>query len=192
MIAIAYSSAKLLNKSLYENYQLSIAYYRLPDLDKALNYINNLIEAHPKEGYYHELKGQMLFENGRIAESITAYKRANDLYSNSPLIAMGLAMAHIAREEKGDLDQATKLLRQVVTKEPKNSTGWYQLGIALGRSKQLGESYLALAEHAALVNDTPKAMHFITLARKKLPEGSAAIVRLDDLNRWIKNQDKRK
>ena len=34
------------------------------------------IAEHPEDPYFHELKGQILFENGRIAESIGPYREA--------------------------------------------------------------------------------------------------------------------
>src|SRR5512134_3229008 len=46
-------------------YAHAIAWYRKADLAKGLEAINALIAAQPEDPFYHELKGQMLFEAGR-------------------------------------------------------------------------------------------------------------------------------
>ena len=38
--------------------------------------IDGLIHDFPKDPYFRELKGQMLFENGRIADSVQPYEEA--------------------------------------------------------------------------------------------------------------------
>jgi predicted Zn-dependent protease len=50
--------------SVSARYGRAIAYYRIPELKKALDLIDGLIQQEPNNPYFHELKGQMLFENG--------------------------------------------------------------------------------------------------------------------------------
>src|SRR5262249_16193474 len=57
------------NTSLDARYARSIAYYRKADLKKAVPLIDGLIAEKPEDPYFQELKGQMLFENGRGAEA---------------------------------------------------------------------------------------------------------------------------
>ena len=57
-------------------YARAIAYYRIPDLARALPAIDGLIREFPNNPYYRELKGQMLFENGRGREAIRPYEDA--------------------------------------------------------------------------------------------------------------------
>ena len=58
------------DQSVVARYARAIAYYRIPQLDRALPTIDGLIRDFPKDPYFRELKGQMLFENGRIADAI--------------------------------------------------------------------------------------------------------------------------
>jgi len=51
-------------------YARAIALYRLPDLERALSEIDGLIALHPEDPYFHELKGQMLFEHGQVEKAI--------------------------------------------------------------------------------------------------------------------------
>ncbi|MCH8092692.1 MAG: M48 family metalloprotease, partial [Proteobacteria bacterium] len=62
--------------SVEARYARAIAHYRVPDLAKALPLIDGLIAENPGDPYFQELKGQILFENGRGAEAIGPYDKA--------------------------------------------------------------------------------------------------------------------
>ena len=64
-------------------YARAIAHYRLPDLPQALAEIDALIAENPDDPYFHELKGQMLFENGQIEAAIAPYREAVRLAKDS-------------------------------------------------------------------------------------------------------------
>src|SRR5207244_1849029 len=67
------------DKSIVARYARAIAYYRMPALDRALPAIDSLIRDFPKDPYFRELKGQMLFENGRGREASGAYEDSRKL-----------------------------------------------------------------------------------------------------------------
>jgi len=58
------------DRSVAARYARAVAYYRIPDLDHALAEIDSLIAESPQDPYFQELKAQILFENGRIAEAL--------------------------------------------------------------------------------------------------------------------------
>src|SRR6202008_2900004 len=74
------------DQSVVARYARAIAYYRIPQLDKALPVIDGLIRDYPKDPYFRELKGQMLFENGRIADAVQPYEEAVRLAPAAPLL----------------------------------------------------------------------------------------------------------
>ncbi len=74
------------DRSVLARYARAIAYYRIPDLDKALPTIDGLIRDYPRDPYFRELKGQMLFENGHIKEAVQPYEEAVRLDPNAPLL----------------------------------------------------------------------------------------------------------
>ncbi|MGH6912522.1 MAG: M48 family metalloprotease, partial [Geminicoccales bacterium] len=76
-------------------YALAIAHYRMPDLEQALREVDALIADEPDNPYLHELKGQMLFENGRVDAAIAPYRDAVELLPDSALLRLGLARALI-------------------------------------------------------------------------------------------------
>src|SRR6185369_7412710 len=83
------------DSSIAARYARAVAYYRIPDIAKALPLIDGLIADEPKNPYFHELKGQMLFENGRVAEALGPYEEAVRLQPDSPLLRVELAQVQI-------------------------------------------------------------------------------------------------
>jgi len=171
--------------SLSARYARAIAHYRVPELARALAAIDELIAEHPDDPYFHELKGQMLFENGRIAAAIEPYREATRLRPQSALIRIGLARALIEtgdeeanREAIDHLEEATKL-------EATNATAWRLLGIARGRAGQEGASALALAESALLSRKMDDARLYARRAEARIPPSDPAWLRLQDILRVI-------
>lgn len=164
-------------------YARAVAYYRIPDIKKALMEIDSLIEEFPDDPYFHELRGQMLFENGYIKESVESYKKEMELTPDATMARLQLGTAQIAIE---NYEGAIQNLKQVVLQEPKNSFAWHQLAIAQGRINNLGDSYFALAEEAALKGNKDDVTKYIALAKKNLAEGSNTIIREKDIMATLK------
>lgn len=169
-------------------YSRAIAYYKLAQLDKSLHELDSLIEEQPENPYFHELKGQILFENGKVKESLGSYDKANMLLADQPLIRMQYAVAQLATEEAQYLDQSIELLEFVTLKEKHNSFAWRQLAIAYGRKGDIGLSYVALAEEALLQNNHENTRKFIKLAKKNLPEHANALIRVADIEQALKHR----
>lgn len=161
-------------------YARAIAYYRIPDLTKALPLIDGLIDQEPDNAYFHELKGQMLFENGRGGEAVPAYQRAVELEPDAAPLRVDLARAMIERDDPALNKQAIVQLQRATRREPLNSFAWSQLAIAYGRDDQFGMSALAQAEAALARNNKREAWIQATRAQKTLKQGSAG---------WLRSQD---
>lgn len=173
------------NKSEEANYARAIAYYRQPDLKSAINEVDILINNHPENPFYHELKGQMLIEHGRVKESVPHYEKALELLPQSSLFKMQLASAYIATEEKKYLNKAIDLLNQAKSVEVNNPFLWHQLGVAYGRNGELGNSNLALAEEAVLKRNKKAANRFIDMAESHIKPGTTAYLRFLDIKNTI-------
>ena len=78
------------DQSVPARYARAVAYYRIPEVDKALAEIDSLLHEQPDNPYFWELKGQILFDNGRVAKAIGPYQRAVAL-NNAPLMRVELA-----------------------------------------------------------------------------------------------------
>ena len=174
------------DKGVAARYARAIAHYRVPNLGEALASIDGLIAEAPEDPYFHELRGQMLFENGRSAEALESYREAVRLAPHAGLIRVELGRAAIEVGTQETLKEAVRSLREVVRRSPRSTRGWYWLGIAEGRSGRPAMADLALAEHALLTGDIRRAASLARRAVRKFPENSADWHRARDILNRIK------
>ncbi|HXV24417.1 MAG TPA: M48 family metalloprotease [Alphaproteobacteria bacterium] len=174
------------DQSLEARYARAIAYYRASDLKKAMQLLDQLLAEHPEDAYFHELRGQISFENGRIAEAVNSYQRAVDLDPVEPLLRLGLAQAQLETEQPEFNKPALAHLEEVVRREPRNGFAWRLLAIAYGRDDQIGMVALALGESALARNNPAEARAQAERALRILPENSPAWLRAQDIQRTAK------
>ncbi len=169
---------------LIDRYERAIALYRVPELDRAVAEIDRLIADHPDDPYFHELKGQMLFENGRIDAAIAPYRQAVAL-KPVPLLRIGLARALI---ESGGGEAGREAIGQLKTAlggEPRNAGAWRLLGIAQGRAGEEGEASLSLAEWALLSGKDDDARLHARRAEHRIGPNDPGWLQLQDILRAI-------
>jgi predicted Zn-dependent protease len=171
--------------TLLGRYARTIALYRLPDLSAALQAVDALLAEYPDDPYFHELKGQMLFENGHVAEAIAPYREAVRLRPDASLLKVGLAQALIESGAPGANAEATAQLEEAVAREPTNASAWRLLGIAQGRDGLEGPSNLSLAEYALLIGKQDDARLYAKRAEAKIDPSNPAWLRLQDVLRVI-------
>ncbi len=167
--------------SLPARYARAIAYYKIPDLEKALALIDGLIAENPSDPYFREMKGQMLFENRRAAEAIPSYEAAVKLLPASPLLRLDLARIQLEMNDPAMLDPAIENLRVAQQAEPDSSWIWRNLAIAYGRKGDMGLSTLALAEEAYFRGSLREARAYARRAEKLLAGDSPAMVQAQDI-----------
>ena len=162
-------------------YARAIAHYRRSHLTEALFWIDGLVADHPDDPYFHELRGQMLLENGQVTEAAGSYRKAADLAPDSPLILVGLAQAELETEAGTDLVEITAVLQHMLELEPTNARAWRLLAVAHGRSGNDALALLASAELALLRGRASDAQRFAERALRDLPVGSPASQRAEDI-----------
>lgn len=167
--------------SLEARYARAILLHREAKLNEALTEIDSLIAEYPDDPFFHELKGQILFESGRPHEALLPYQKAVDLLSDAPLLRVDLARVQIATDRRDLLDPAIGNLRAALRVEPNRPFVWRQLAIAQGRAGQEGESALALAEEAMLLDKTAEARFHAGKAVRELPAGSPGWLQAQDI-----------
>jgi len=163
----------------------AIAYYRKPDMANALPLIDGLIAEFPNDPYLHELKGQFLFENGRPAESVIAYREAVRLYPEAPLLRIGLAQVELELGDDSLLPQAQANLVQALRSERENPFAWRQLAIAYGRAGNEPYTAYAMAEYAIRTGSLSEASYHVDRADKLLPKNSPAWIAVQDMKQAI-------
>ncbi len=137
------------------------------------------------------MKGQFLYENGKLQEALPYYEKASQLLPNSAVIRKELASAQLGLEREELIDAAISNLRFALAKEPKSSGSWRQLAIAYGRKGEKGQSSLALPEEALLTDKPEVAQYHGGLAERLFPEGSREWLQAQDIQIAAKDLDKR-
>ncbi|HVI50335.1 MAG TPA: M48 family metalloprotease [Candidatus Sulfotelmatobacter sp.] len=169
------------DKSIEARYARAIAYYRKPDLGNAVPLIDGLIAERPKDPYFHELKGQMLFENGRGPEAIPEYRLAIQYLPDNALLLEELGQAEVESEDPAMAAEATKHLKTATQRDPGSAGAWRMLSIAYGRSGNEPMAEAALAEYCLLAGQYSEALYHVEKARKGVKPGSPTALRLEDV-----------
>jgi predicted Zn-dependent protease len=170
-------------------YAHAIAAYRNGFLGEALDKLDTLINQEPKNPYFHELRGQMLFENGQVADAILAYQTAlTYLEDPAPLIQIALGQALVA---DGHDVQAIHHLERAATKESDIPRLHRLLATAYGRRGQTGLAKLHLGIEADLLGRPADTIRLARQAMGELDPDSPAHQRATDLiRRAQEKQDK--
>jgi predicted Zn-dependent protease len=169
------------DQSLAAKYARAISTYRNSDLRQATAQIDELIRAQPNNPYFYELKGQALLEGGRAAEAVAPLRHSVQLAPNPSLIQIMLGQALVATENKAYAEEAITLLRNAVVREPEAPEAYAQLAMAYGKKGDLAQADLSSAQAAFARGDLKTARQLAARAKTRLPIGSPAWVRADDL-----------
>lgn len=176
--------------SVEARYARAIAYFRLLDMQKAQPLIDGLIAERPNDPYFHELKGQMLFERGHLAEALAPYQEAVNLMPSSALLRGDLAKVQVELNDPALLDSAIANLKVAVQREGDVPLNWRRLAIAYGRNGEQGLSALALAEEALLQGKKDIARYQAGKAENLLPMGSRGWLQAQDILSAAKDRKK--
>ena len=174
--------------SLAARYARAIAEFRRSHLPAALSGINELIRQHPTDPYFYDTKGQILFENGKLAEAAKTYEQASHFAPDSALIMTDYAKTLIAQNDNSLLPRAIALLEHSKELDDSYDMTWRQFAIAYGRQGKLALSYEALAEEAALNGDYQGVLQHIARARQNAQSDPSLNLLLDDLEHDAKAQ----
>lgn len=178
------------------HYARTYAYHKAAFTDRAAAEVDRLLASDPDYPYFLELKGQVLLESGRVEEAIPPLRSAYKGASDQPLIAGLLGHALLAREDKADVPEALRILRDAVSRDPQNPFAWYQLGVAYDRSGDEPRALLASAEQQSLSGDIGSAARSATQAARALPRGSPDWLRAQDIlvvvNQQLEQQRRRR
>lgn len=169
------------DKSMEARYARAIAHYRTPNLPVALPLIDGLLKEYPQDPYFHELRGQMLFENQRALEALPSYQKAVELAPAAGLLRMDLARVMIELNDPKLLKSARLHLAEAERLEPRVPSVWRLKATVLGREDKLGEAAAALAEEALMERRLYDARDQARRAIRLLPAGSISAVRAEDI-----------
>ncbi|MAK62098.1 MAG: peptidase M48 [Ponticaulis sp.] len=180
------------DQSIPAKYARAISAFQNDSLVQALELVDELIEIEPENPYFYELKGQILFENGRIDESVDPNRKALELAGGrQPLLLVGLARSLNARGEEEDLQEAEDLLNFAASLEPTNGYAWHELSQVLEKLDRRPEAQLAIAEQAYFYGDCRRALSFSMRAIQDLEYNSPKSIRATDITKICSTQVER-
>jgi predicted Zn-dependent protease len=167
--------------SIEARYARAVATYRLPDANGAVALVDELLADNPDDPFFHELKGQILFEAARPADAEVAYRKALESLPDAPRIELELSRVLLALDTKEHNEEAQAHLENVVRLLPNATFAWRQLAIAYGRNGDHGMSALALAEEAFRSGNERDAALQANRAKQKLQPHTEAWLRASDI-----------
>ena len=170
------------NTSIAARYGRTIGLYRAGKTLEALSILDKLLQDYPHDPFFLELKGQLLFETGKVSEAAAYFRQALTHYPNAKNIPILLAQALLEGLEKSNTQNLTEpihLLKQAVVRSPDNIFAWRLLARAYGKDNQMDFMALCLAEEAFLVKNLPLAKAQAEKAKKS--HNAVVVKRANDI-----------
>lgn len=176
----------LTDKSAGARYARAAADYRQGLLADGLSEIDSLIQDEPKNPYFWELKGQMLFESGKVVEALEPYRASVKYLPRDGLIRVGLGQALINAAETQNnnsalLDEAVAVLTVAKEVDRELPIAWRFLAQAYSDKSDPVMADYATAELNAATGNIMEAGRFAMRAQGKLKRGTVAYNRAQDI-----------
>jgi predicted Zn-dependent protease len=162
-------------------YARAMAYFRLPDLNKALGEVRSLIKEEPNNAYFYEMLGQIYVDMSQPMNGVAPYQKSVDLMPDAPLLRVSLAAAQLATEKPQLAKPALENLKIALQQEDDNSFAWYEAAQAYSQLGNDPMADLSTAERYYTVGALPMAVQFAARAERKLPKGSPDWQRATDI-----------
>jgi len=162
-------------------YARAMAYFRWPDMDRAMREIESLLAEEPDNPYFLEMYGQINVERGRIAEGLPSYARAVELMPDAPQIRSAYGSALLASGVEENVGKARVELEAALRQESDLAFAWYELAKAYNMLGLQGEAQLATAERYFNVGAYQEAVTFAYRAQQRLESGTRDWQRANDI-----------
>lgn len=162
-------------------YARAMAYFKAPDMEKALTEMQSLLKDEPENPYFLEMYGQIKVETGKIDEGIELYRKAVEILPDAPLIRVALGTALVDSENPKYAREAVTQLQTSLKQDFDDVVGWYKLAEAYSRTGQAGKAELATAERFIMVGDYRNAILHAVVAQRSLPPATADWQRAVDI-----------
>jgi predicted Zn-dependent protease len=162
-------------------YARAIAFFRVSRMKESLILMDSLLKESPDDPFYLEQKGQILFQNGRLADALPLYARAVEIRPREALLRQELGQVELETEDQRYVKPAIANLEFAASMQSNDPEVWRLLAIAYGRDDQLGMSALAQAQEAMAAGNRKEARLQARRALKQLPSGSRGWLQANDI-----------
>ncbi len=152
--------------SLESMYAYALNNYRVGKIQNAMILINKCIELEKQNPYFHELQGQMFFENGNFSNAINSFLISNSILPNEKGFKLFLAKSLYHSGLRANQEKSINLLLSYIKKDEFPIDAWHYLGLNYGKLKKLDYSSYAFAEKYILSGKFDSAKMHLDRARK--------------------------
>ncbi|PVA08268.1 M48 family metalloprotease [Thalassorhabdomicrobium marinisediminis] len=159
----------------------AVAQHRQADATAAIQTMQTLLAAAPRDAYWHELFGQILLESRQIGPAVQSYQNAVALNGSEPLILGGYGRALLALDTAESRARAVQMLERARALDGHSAAILRDLGQAYAKAGQPALASLAAAERYALLGRLDDAIVHARRAADRLPRGSAPWQRAQDV-----------
>ncbi len=162
-------------------YARAIAYYQMKDPDRAIRLIDAMLVDQPNNPYLWELKGQILFEFGRVAEAEAPQRRSVELKPEAALLHINLGQTLINLNDRKKRDEGIAELKRVTMLETDNAEAWRLLAMAYEARGDEGLARLATAEQYFAIGALGESRNFAIRAREMFDRKTVEWLRATDI-----------
>lgn len=187
----AFTKYKRTDTSLPARYARSIAYFKTARMEQFLTNIDSLIAEHPNDPFFHEVRGQGLWENGDAARALISYSRAVELLPISDLLRRDLARIQLAANDPALIDKAIENLKFAASVEQFSPGTLQQLGNAYYKKGDEPRARLYHADAAFLRGEFDKAIYNGEVAARAFGNGTPEWLRAQDIINAAKTRKER-
>ena len=169
----------------------AVYFMRQKNINSALQYANELIKMEPTNPYFWEIKAQALFENGKIDESVAAYRQTLHLKPQAALFKLSYAEALLASEPSMTAVEPLIPLLEQVARSQSYPQAYLLLGKTYATLGHVGTADYFAAEYNYSIGQTALAKKQLSKALKQNLRSDIKL-RAQDLEQKIKNDERRK
>lgn len=178
-------------------YAKSIALFKKGEVPAAAQMLDELIKRNPNDGFFYEMKGQILFEGGKVADAALAYNQAVKHLSASDAALAKISLAEAILNVKGSDKDLAKLaisrLKEAKIFEEENPFLFKELATAYNKTGDKAASLLNLAEFNCLIGQKEKCQKYAKQAKDKFDKASKTeLLHADDLLEMAKEKKEEK
>lgn len=167
--------------SLEARYARAFALYRQSLTDDALKLIDGLIDERPKDPYFYELKGQILFEAGQADAAKVPLSKAVSNLPNEPLLRILYAQILLADSGEQDAEAAIRNLKAAALVDKDDPDLWHLMAQAYHITGNEPMADLSTAEQYLLTGQAPQAVHLANRALRGLERDTPSWWRANDI-----------
>lgn len=160
------------DESVPARYARAILHLRQGDRQLGLPLIEGLIQQEPRNPFFHELRGQLLFETGQVRDALPSLERSVDLAPHEPLLRILFAHALVEAGRPDTFKKALQNLNAALVKDRNIAFAWR---LAAKAYYSLGDDGLAAyadAELNLLTGDKARAAASARRASELLEKNS--------------------